>query len=136
MPGRADDRDQAAVLLGDRPLQHPFELGEGVPAADERSVQSRGRIGSARGGRAGGTHAIGVVLALELERRQRARLSTALAHEPIRRLGEQDLARLGVLLEAGGAFAASPATKLRSGTMPFPATVPVLMPVRVASATP
>ena len=95
----SDDRDQAAVPLGLRSLQHPFELGQGIPAADERSVETRGRIGSlAEGKQAVGTDR--VALALQLEGCQPLGVDR-IAHEPVRRLGEEDLARLRVLLEAG-----------------------------------
>ena len=95
----SDDRDEAAVALGLRSLQHPFELGQGIPAADERSVESRGRIGSlAEGKQAVGTDR--VALALQLEGCQPLGVDV-IAHEPVRRLGEEDLARLRVLLEAG-----------------------------------
>ena len=43
---------------------------------------------------------------------------------------------LGGLLETAAVLAVSPATKLRPGSIPRPATVPVLIPVRVASTTP
>ena len=95
----SDDGDEAAVALGLRSLQHPFELGQGIPAADEWSVESRGCIRSlAEGQQAVGTDR--VALALQLEGCQPLGVDR-IAHEPVRRLGEEDLARLRVLLEAG-----------------------------------
>ena len=52
--GRADDGDEAAALLRDRSLERPLQLGEGVLAADERSLQARRQLRSPLRRRAAG----------------------------------------------------------------------------------
>ena len=98
-PGCTDDRNEAAALLRDASLERPLELGKGVLAADEGSLQPRcwfrhrrDADQSVRGDR--------ILLPFQPHRRHELGFDRP-AHEPERRLPEQDLAWLGALLQTG-----------------------------------
>jgi hypothetical protein len=132
--GGADDGDQAAAPLGHRPLQRPLQLGQGVLPPDERRLQP----GHSLRTHAEGEQPVGgdrVVLAPEHERVEVLGLDrprTSAKVDSASRISPGSAA----CCSRAALFAVSPATKFRSGTRPLPATVPVLIPVRIASTTP
>ena len=99
--GCAENGYEATAPFRHRSLQDPLELGEDVVAADKGSVQPRCCFRH-RHDTDQPVRRDRLLLALELQRRHRLGIDR-IANESERRLGQQDLSGLGVLLETSGA---------------------------------
>ena len=123
MPGRTDDRDEPAASLSVTARSSAHSSWASVSRRPTRGASSRERrIGSLAGGRAGGRHRSRRACP---SARGGASRSASTTSRTSRNVDSASRISPGSACcwRRAAAFAASPATKLRSGTRPFPATV-------------
>ena len=129
LPGpRRADVDESAAVLGLGSLERPLELSERVVAADERSLKPGGQLRWIRDGQkpVGGDGACLPFSSSGGSGSASTRARTSRNVDSASRISPGS----ACCWSRAALFAASPATKLRSGTRPLPATVPVLIPSR------